>query len=396
MNMELLAISAGLELLDTLKLRGIAYTDCQGLVKKLLHLNVIRRTPASAGFSLIRACARRLRHPSRSLQWVRSHPERSRTPRAAWDQSQWGIFLADLYGRTPAAPPVPGLPLQIAEPISFQCIAEGAIQPDDWHWVAAGHDPLLGALGSTVSAVSLTSYLSHRDGSRSLRGAPPLWEGTSSRFAARIWHLGQRGIASRGRKVRHIWDLRWHGENQAIADPDNREAHSRCGLCAHPHCGLAHIICECPRLSHLRASVHSDLALFIARQPSAPAARVMQHYLQRLVSHPELEQRGHLWLGHWPPTLRQAFGPLLQTLSLREGKTALLRFGTRVTQAYCAIWDGYTAALATALPPTLDRGFAEDLPPSSPPTGPQTPTSADPSTPLATSPWTDRLEADYG
>ena len=128
----------------------------------------------------------------------------------------------------------------------------------------------------------------------------------------------------------------------------------------------------------------------------APAACLMQHYLQRLLSHPELEQRGHLWLGHWPPTLRQALGPLLQDLSLREGKSALLRFGARVTQAYCALWDGYMAALATALPPTPEIGFTEDLNPSCFLTAPQTPATADPSTPLATSPWTARLEADYG
>ena len=31
------ATSVGLELLETLKLRGTVYTDCQGLVRKLLH-----------------------------------------------------------------------------------------------------------------------------------------------------------------------------------------------------------------------------------------------------------------------------------------------------------------------------------------------------------------------
>ena len=39
-------------------------------------------------------------------------PERSGTPRSGWDQSHWGIYLADLYARAPAAsPPLPGLPL---------------------------------------------------------------------------------------------------------------------------------------------------------------------------------------------------------------------------------------------------------------------------------------------
>ena len=109
MTMELLAISAGLELLDALSLSGTVCSDCQGLVKKLLHPHALRRTPATAGFPLIRACARRVRHPSRQLQRTRSHPERSGTPRSGWDQSQWGIFLADHYARSPTSPP-PGPP----------------------------------------------------------------------------------------------------------------------------------------------------------------------------------------------------------------------------------------------------------------------------------------------
>ena len=78
---------------------------------------------------------------------------------------------------------MPGFLLQIAEHISFQCIADGAIRPDDWHWATAGHAPLLGALGRTVSAVSLTAYLSHRDdsllrlGSRVTQVYCALWDG---------------------------------------------------------------------------------------------------------------------------------------------------------------------------------------------------------------------------
>ena len=89
---------------------------------------------------------------------------------------------------------------------------------------------------------------------------PPKWVGTYARFAAWIWDLSKRGIGNRGRKSRHIWDLRWHGENQAIADPTHNDDLGRCGLCGHPSCGLAHIICECP---------HHDLAYFTSTQVSA-------------------------------------------------------------------------------------------------------------------------------
>ena len=80
------------------------YNKCEETHADITPL--LRRTPASVGFPLIRACVRRLQHPSRQLQWVRSNPERSRVPRTAWDQSQWEIFIADWYARTPASPPL--------------------------------------------------------------------------------------------------------------------------------------------------------------------------------------------------------------------------------------------------------------------------------------------------
>ena len=156
-----------------------------------------------------------------------------------------------------------------------------------------------GALGRTVSAVSLSAYLSHRDGSHALR-APPLWEGNSTRFAARVWDLSLRGRASRGKKVRHIWELRWHGEIKAITDPANGAALSRCGLCAHPSCSLAHIFFE-------QASI---MTLFTSQNGS--------HLSSSLASCPALFSQ-HLWLGHYPPPSPAGARLItIQPLALRE------------------------------------------------------------------------------
>ena len=157
MTIELLGIYAGLELLDALSLTGTVFSDCQGLVRKLHHPHILRRTTAGPDYQLIRACVRRLTPLSSKLQWTRRHPERSGSPRSGWDQSQWGIYLADLYAGAPRSPPLPGLSLQIAEPISYKYISEGAIGTADWHWSTAGHAPLLGALRGTVSTLFLTT-----------------------------------------------------------------------------------------------------------------------------------------------------------------------------------------------------------------------------------------------
>ena len=332
----------------------------------------------------------------RKLQWTRSHPERSKTPRSGWDQSQWGIYLADLFARNPASPPLPGLHLQIADPIPYQCISEGAIGPEDWHWVTADHAPLLGALRGTVHSLSLSTYLSTRDSSRALRGAPAKWAGTSARFAGRIWDLNHRGISQRGRKVRHIWDLRWHGENRAVANPTQDDALHQCELCGHPQCGLAHIVCACPHLSHTRDGARSDLHTFVTRQPPTPAARVMQRYTQLLFEHPNLDQRGQLWLGHWTPTLRQALHPLLQPLTLREGQSALARIGRRVTEVFRDIWDSYVEAVENAQPPPSEPDLHLDPHPPSPlPSAPLCPVTH-PLSPTATRLWDARLAADNG
>ena len=177
--MELLAISAGLELLEALDLTGTVYSDCQGLVKKLHHPHVLRRSPASVRYPLIRACVRRLHRPTRTLQWTRSHPERS-----GWDQSQWGIYLADLYARNPLSPPLPGLRLQIEESISYKCISE------DWFWSTAEHAPLLDALRRTVRhSLSLPIYLIGMP--RELFGVPPPPLG-GHHCTVRSAHLGSR------------------------------------------------------------------------------------------------------------------------------------------------------------------------------------------------------------
>ena len=60
----------------------------------------------------------------------------------------------------------------------------------------------------------------------------------------------------------------------------------------------------------------------------------MQRYTQLLFEHPNLDQRGQLWLGHWPPPLRQAFLPLLEPLTLCEGQNALARIGRRATEVF--------------------------------------------------------------
>ena len=124
--MELLAITGGMEVLDTLGLAGTIYSDCQGLIRKLLHPHVLRRNTTGPGYPLLRYCVTTLRHHLIQLSWTRSHPERSNVPSNCWDQNQWGIFLADRFGGPHPPAHNPDFPtLHRFAPISHQTIAEG-------------------------------------------------------------------------------------------------------------------------------------------------------------------------------------------------------------------------------------------------------------------------------
>ena len=103
---------------------------------------------------------------------------------------------------------------------------------------------------------------------------PPRWAGTSVAFAAKAWNLSQRGIARRGGRVRHLWDLRWHGKNQAVANPGLANILGVCPLRGHGSCSQAHILCNCPGLVAERASLQYELTLLMARFPRGHVARL--------------------------------------------------------------------------------------------------------------------------
>ena len=64
---------------------------------------------------------------------------------------------------------------------------------------------------------------------RNLRGSPPRWSHLSSIYRRRLANQPSRDC-SPGCKLRHLWDLRSHGENQIIAHPTQKNDDGRCPL----------------------------------------------------------------------------------------------------------------------------------------------------------------------
>ena len=359
--MELLAITGGIQILSCLNLQGTVLSDCQGLVRKIAQRHVLRRNPTNAGYPLLRDCARSLTH-HRTLKWIKGHPERSQVPRSGWTQDQWGNFLADSFASDPHRPPPLDFPqLTTHRILSHTAIAQASVQPHDWHFIAPGHAPLLDGLRPALASASLMDYLETRDASRAARGVTARWEGTSVQLAAKAWRLAHRGIAKRGAKVRHLWDLRWHGENQAVANPHLADVLGVCPLCGHPSCSQTHILCNCPGIAAERDGLAQDLALMVHRLRPGPERSLGRAFHHLLFHHRGIDHRGHLWTGLWTPQQRAHLSPHLHRCTLKDGQRILLLLSTWAATGVSTLWSHFKehtkdsepmSILPTSLPDT--------------------------------------------
>ena len=160
-----------------------------------------------------------------------------------------------------------------------------------------GPAPLLGSLPRALHITALHTYTDHRDDSRARREAPPKREDVSAHHGAVAWQLTKKGIASRARKVRRLWDLRWHEENRDVAQGDADLQQHHCLICRRGLGTQAHILCECPALSQVRLSNHMDFNRAARRLPTGLKRTLAQAVVHLLHFHQPLEERGQLWTG---------------------------------------------------------------------------------------------------
>ena len=208
-----------------------------------------------------------------------------------------------------------------------------------------GPAPLLGSLTRALHHTALHTYTEHRDNSRAQRDAPPKWEGVSAQHGAFAWQLTQKGIAGRARKIRHLWDLRWHEENRAIAQGVSDTQQHHCLICRRGLGTQAHIICECPALAQIRLSNHIDFNRAIRRLPPGPERTLGQAIVHLLHFHQPLEERGQLWTGLWTAAHRHLIQGALAGCTLRAGRKILRDLSTRATTCVTHRWTLYQEAL---------------------------------------------------
>ena len=131
------------------------------------------------------------------------------------------------------------------------------------------------------------------------------------------WKLNASNTSARATSIRHLWDLRWYGENRAIADPTNALIHGPCPLCNLPY-SQTHVTCDCPSLNTTRASRLSDLERHGLRYPRGPMRTLATAYSHLLLHHLPLEERNQLWMGLWQPKHRSLLQTHLEACSYSE------------------------------------------------------------------------------
>ena len=149
-----------------------------------------------------------------------------------------------------------------------------------------------------LSLHRVLAYRSNRDSLRHARGAPPIWLDSQQSVGPAAWSHSSHPLRQRVQALRSLWDLRWHGENRAVAAHSSDPQVSACPICRRLWNG-AHVLCECPSISGARAAGSLDLTVAIGRLPPGPMQELGRH-LQSLLTIPNQPSlMARRWAGQW-------------------------------------------------------------------------------------------------
>ena len=116
--------------------------------------------------------------------------------------------------------------------------------------------------------------------------------------------------------LRTVWDLRWHGENRAIATHSRDPQVSACPIC-HRFWSQAHVLCDCPATTSARTGGSLDLLIDFPNQPARMARR---------------------WAGQLDQTAMEALRPVIASCTRKQSKAVLGRIDrltSSTAAAYC-------------------------------------------------------------
>ena len=376
---ELLAIQAGLQLLHTLGLSGTVFSDCLSTVKRITRKWTPGHSFQTAGASLVSSCRAYL-SATISLKWVKGHPERSETPPSSWSRQQWGIYIADALSKNRDLGSLPHSPIPATRLHHLSLPEVLQVAPTTlWQWIGPDRTPPLGNLCSMLSHHRVLAYRTTRDRYREDRGAPPIWITSHQSVGPSAWLCRSPLLRQRVRALRSLWDLRWHGENRAVAARTVTPQVSACPICRR-HWDQAHVLCECPSSTGARAAGSLDITIAISHLTPGPMLELGRkfQFLLTLPNQPSLMARR--WSGQWDKEAIDALQPEIARCTRKQIKAVLGHIGRITCATTTACWRDFIL-LSRELTSSSDA-----LPPPSPTAEGQ----------MSSIDWDPRLGEDHG
>ena len=350
---ELLAIQAGLHLLSTRRLHGTVYSDCLSAVKKITRRWSPGQGFQEAGAALVSSCRAYL-SDAISLKWTKGHPERSAHPPSTWSRQQWGIYLADAVSQNRDIRSLPHSPIPILQThsVSLHDILSTANPSDSWQWTSPDGSPPLGNLRTLLSHHRVLAYRANRDRIRADRGAPPIWLDTFQSVGPAAWVHRSQPLRKRVQALRSLWDLRWHGENRAVAARSADPQVSACPIC-HRHWTQAHVLCDCPSTSGARGAGILDLTVAISHLPVGPMLELGRHLQGLLLIPNQPSLMARRWSGQWDQVAICSLQPAIARCSRKQLKAVMRHIGRITCASTTACWKDFII-MARDLSPPLD------------------------------------------
>ena len=265
-------------------------------------------------------------------QWPKGHLERTDIPPAAWSCTQWGIYLADALAknRDIGSFPHSSIPSIRIHTIPLQDILLESTPLDSWRWAGPDGSPPLGNLRATLSHQRVLAYRTNRDLIRSGRGASPTWLDSHQSMGAASWSYRSRSLRKRVQALRTLWDLRWHGENKAVATQSHDPVRA------------------CPICHRFWSQAHYGRPDGTYHEPQHCWIWVGQALLTTF-NQPTLMARR--WSGQWDQDAIRTLQPNIARCNRKQIKAVLGHIGRVTSNTASACWRLFSAMVKDLSPP---------------------------------------------
>ena len=150
--------------------------------------------------------------------------------------------------------------------------------------------------------------------------------------------------------LRTLWDLRWHGENQAVAFKSTDPQVSACPIC-HRYWSQAHVLCDCPSTTDARLEGKLDLSISLSHLPSGPTLDLGRQFQSLLLEHNQPQLLARRWSGHWDLAALGSLRPMITRCTIKQIKAVLGHIGQITQSTTSACWRRFAAMARELNPP---------------------------------------------